>query len=584
MSAIIKKTSYVKELSLLNLVAGSLVHPLIYSKNVQQSRAFILDLPTEVISLIARLLPRKDAIHFSSTCVALFNLRFKGKLYSTIVAQIWKRFPTPDDIISSTIILSKEGKRIPGEGMKRNDSPGITELTVNFQASTSDDGLGLLPLLNQLTKLTINFYCMNAQNNQFLHLLDLVKTLPPLTELILHYPSQAALVDLFNSMGQLKYLQSFMITADYQLTFFPPTLKQVLGHAIGQLNHLQHLTIVARDLTTLPAEILQLHRLQHLTIKSENLRDLPAAIDQLTCLQSLMVEVMNYRNPSLFPIGGVGIPVFPVEIGRLSNLQRLEITANKLTALPATIGQLTRLQHLIINVYALTDLPTSLGQLSGLQRLTICSNKLTYLPAEIGQLEQLESLKIVASDLADLPPEIVRLSRLHSLTIYINLPSLPVEICQFSGLKYLMLSSDNLVILPASIAQCSSLQKLEINSPTIIALPHSIGQLNNLQSLTIKANKLTALPDSIGQLRHLHHLNITASSLTELPDTMGQLNRLHTVMLRVHFPSAIPDTFGQLTNLQSLTLWARNGRVVPRIQRLIAQLELQGVNVKIEKY
>ena len=120
----------------------------------------------------------------------------------------------------------------------------------------------------------------------------------------------------------------------------------------------------------------------------------------------------------------------PAEIGKLTGLQALHLSNNKLTSLPPEIGKLTKLQELSLYNNQLTSLPPEIGQLRQLQGLSLYNNQLTSLPLEIGQLAQLQHLFLSNNKLTYLPPEIGQLTRLRWLTIDLNkqLQSLPMSL------------------------------------------------------------------------------------------------------------------------------------------------------------
>jgi internalin A len=104
----------------------------------------------------------------------------------------------------------------------------------------------------------------------------------------------------------------------------------------------------------------------------------------------------------------LGITYIPVELGQLTNLQRLDLDNNQLTHLPVELRQLTNLRILFLHNNQLTQLPMELGHLSNLQDLSLHNNQLTQLPVELGHLTNLQDLSLFDNpDLLTPPPEIV---------------------------------------------------------------------------------------------------------------------------------------------------------------------------------
>ena len=76
----------------------------------------------------------------------------------------------------------------------------------------------------------------------------------------------------------------------------------------------------------------------------------------------------------------------PAEIGRLSELRKLNLQCNRVTSLPAEIGQLTSLKRLYLYANHLTSLPAEIWQLTSLRELHLRENQLTSVPAAIRKL------------------------------------------------------------------------------------------------------------------------------------------------------------------------------------------------------
>ncbi|MEM9117305.1 MAG: COR domain-containing protein, partial [Cyanobacteria bacterium P01_F01_bin.56] len=99
------------------------------------------------------------------------------------------------------------------------------------------------------------------------------------------------------------------------------------------------------------------------------------------------------------------LSALPAEIGQLTNLQQLDLSANQLSALPAEIGQLTNLQQLDLSANQLSALPAEIGQLTKLTQLDLYFNEFSELPAVLKQLS-LSSIDLSGNPLP-IPPEII---------------------------------------------------------------------------------------------------------------------------------------------------------------------------------
>lgn len=359
----------------------------------QDSKLHIVNWPHDILRLVGRLMPRKDAISFTSTCVLLFTLRYKAGGHGILYAQRWKRIPNSPGAIRSALNL--ENRTTVDWHTIKNYAPAISAVTLDFNTFSSQRELAsLVANLKDLVRLTtLNIHCPGLNKAHIIALLLTVFELNNLQSLTIFTDK---LTTLPTGLEKLKRLQSLLINVFY-LTRLPAEL--------GQLQHLQSLTINAKKLTTLPAELAQLQSLQNLTVKSYSLTTLPAELGQLTNLQNLFIEAPE-------------LATLPSELGQLQMLQILKVTTPCLKTLPAELGQLQNLQSLTIDSHSLTTLPAELGQLQSLQSLTLWTSRLTTLPSELGLLQNLKSIHIFAKNLTNLPPEFGQLQSLQILTIY----------------------------------------------------------------------------------------------------------------------------------------------------------------------
>lgn len=111
--------------------------------------------------------------------------------------------------------------------------------------------------------------------------------------------------------------------------------------------------------------------------------------------------------------------VIPAELGKLSNLEVLELDSNLLTgAIPSTLAQLSNLTRLgLSDNYLAGDIPPELGQLVRLRELHLHDNKLTgEVPPTLGQLSNLRWLSLDFNQLSgEIPSELEQLQRLRWL-------------------------------------------------------------------------------------------------------------------------------------------------------------------------
>ena len=139
----------------------------------------------------------------------------------------------------------------------------------------------------------------------------------------------------------------------------------------------------------------------------------------------------------------------PPEMGKLTDLERLELGLNGLTGpIPVELGQLVRLERLILISNDLSGpIPAELGELASLTTLDLGYNGLTGpIPSEIGNLPDLRRLILMYNDLSGpIPPELGNLASLSALWLRDNKLSgmVPPELGGMVGLTELSLQNND---------------------------------------------------------------------------------------------------------------------------------------------
>ncbi|MBT4594569.1 leucine-rich repeat domain-containing protein [bacterium] len=160
------------------------------------------------------------------------------------------------------------------------------------------------------------------------------------------------------------------------------------------------------------------------------------------------------------------------EIGKLLNLNRLDLNNNQLTEIPREIGKLIQLDHLSLHNNRLTLLPKEIGQLTKLERLGLRNNQLTKLTREIGNLTTLRTLDLSNNQLAEIPGKIGKLINLQGLYLQDNwLEFIPGEIGNLGSLMWLDLENNKLESIPVEIGRLTDLRSLFFSRNTIKSVP-----------------------------------------------------------------------------------------------------------------
>ena len=268
----------------------------------------------------------------------------------------------------------------------------------------------------------------------------------------------------------------------------------------------------------------------------------------------------------------------PAEIGKLSNLLKLDLARNGLSGgIPPEIGDLSDLQHLDLELNPLTgEIPSGVVNLSNLRHLDLSGFFLIgEIPSEIGDLYNLRYLDLNGNDLTgEIPSGVNELSNLQHLDLGSNefVGEIPSGIGDLSNLQHLDLGWNGLSgDLPSGIGDLSNLFELNLVYNRLSGeIPSEIGDLSELQRLILIGNSLSGeIPPEIGSLANLTMLQLAENRLSgEIPSEIANLPRLSRLILRDNqLDGEIPSGIVDLDNLQRLDLGSNQltGEIPPGI-------------------
>ena len=288
----------------------------------------------------------------------------------------------------------------------------------------------------------------------------------------------------------------------------------------------------------------------------------------IRCNQDNQVVALELDN-DLFAIKGARIPP---QLGDLTALQDLALVGHDLEgAIPSELGRLTGIQTIDLSFNRLTSLDLlasvdarqltlfrlSSNQIHGFVDMSTLAQSTNLKVLEINSNEQLEG---------DLFPYLTNLTQLESLDISWTLVNGPIlsDVGKLTNLKTLNLGSTMVSPLPTSIGQCNKLEVLRVIPPpgTMAGLdgelPTEIGLLTNLKILDIRSNRMlgSTLPTELGKLTLLNELAFKSCNLSgSLPTEIGNLSNLESLYLDDNsITGTVPSEYGKLTNLFRMEL------------------------------
>ncbi|MFW9877323.1 MAG: leucine-rich repeat domain-containing protein [Candidatus Thorarchaeota archaeon] len=104
----------------------------------------------------------------------------------------------------------------------------------------------------------------------------------------------------------------------------------------------------------------------------------------------------------------------------------------------------------------------------------------------------------------------------------LDLKIVPPEIRNFTGVKDLWLSCNNLTFLPPEIGQLKKLEYLRLQGNKLISLPKEIGDCESLSRLYLRCNNLSSLPMEMEKL-NLLSIDFGRNQFTAYPEVLKSL-------------------------------------------------------------
>ncbi|RMJ22994.1 conserved leucine-rich repeat protein [Aspergillus sp. HF37] len=187
--------------------------------------------------------------------------------------------------------------------------------------------------------------------------------------------------------------------------------------------------------------------------------------------------------------------VFTPNVGRLRDLQVLDLHGNSLTHLPETVAELPSLKVLNVGQNQLTSLPfESLSKLS-LREIIAPKNKLerTLIPESVHVLEALKILDVAGNALDKLSED---------------------EDIELPNLQILSINANRIQRLP-SVSPWKALLTLSAEDNSLAELPHGFTELKSVRNVDFTGNDLSKLDEKIGLMESLVTFRIANNPLRE---------------------------------------------------------------------
>ncbi|XP_042193588.1 volume-regulated anion channel subunit LRRC8A [Callorhinchus milii] len=221
--------------------------------------------------------------------------------------------------------------------------------------------------------------------------------------------------------------------------------KLMVLNSLKKMVNMTELELIRCDLERIPHSIFSLHNLQEIDLKDNNLKTIEEIIS-FQHLRRLVCLKLWYNH----------IAYIPIQIGTLTNLERLYLNRNKIEKIPAQLFYCRKLRYLDLSHNNLTSIPQDIGFLQNLQYFAVTANRIETLPPELFQCRKLRTLNLGNNCLQSLPSRVGELASLTQLELRGNrLECLPVELgeCRLMKRSGLVVEDDLFNTLPSEVKE-----------------------------------------------------------------------------------------------------------------------------------
>ncbi|KAF2761235.1 L domain-like protein [Pseudovirgaria hyperparasitica] len=245
---------------------------------------------------------------------------------------------------------------------------------------------------------------------------------------------------------------------------------------------------------------------------------------------------MQFAGVEFLDLHGNKLGSIPLGLRRMSQLTSLNLSRNRLKiAAFEIIGQILSLKELKVAENDLQgSLPTdSIGRLSNLQNLDLQGNQLTELPADMSELVNLHVLNVTSNRLTSLDMEVLlALPIVQISAVKNNLQGVLISgSMENTSLQALNVSGNSLTSLTTdSRLQLSALQTLDLSVNRISSLP-DISGCRSLVTILAGENKLQDLPEGFVELLNVKKADFSSNDISKVDDRIALMESLDTISL-----------------------------------------------------
>ncbi|MCW5907708.1 MAG: leucine-rich repeat domain-containing protein [Chitinophagales bacterium] len=164
----------------------------------------------------------------------------------------------------------------------------------------------------------------------------------------------------------------------------------------------------------------------------------------------------------------------------------------------------------------LTAVPASVTKFVNLEKLNLSNNKIAAFPKELSALKKLKTLNLTANAFTSFPIAVTSITSLEDFEIsFNNITAIPKELTALAKLKRVSASKCGLKNLPAELGKMQTVEIIDLSYNDFTSIPTQLTGMKNLKTLDLSFNKnLSAFPSEIKDLAQLRFLNLKSAKIT----------------------------------------------------------------------
>ncbi|KAI3917737.1 hypothetical protein MKW98_021499 [Papaver atlanticum] len=357
---------------------------------------------------------------------------------------------------------------------------------------------------------------------------------------------------------------------------------------------MKHLTEIDLSLNSIhggfPISVLDCTNLEYLDLTMNNFVGvIPNDIDRVKKLKVLNLGGNNFSGDIPSSIGNLHLmELFPLEIGKLVNLEVLEMPYNGFvpSKIPDEFSKLVKLKTLYMtdsNLFG--EIPEWIGDLKDLEVLNLQTNNLSgKIPNTLFLLKKLSYVNLAENKLSGGIPNYIECLSMGGIDFSMNelMGSIPEGFGKWKNLTSLVMYRNRLSgKIPASIGLLPLLTDIRLFVNDLTGqLPPELGLYSKLVYLEVNANKLSGkLPENLCFGGEFYGISAFSNKFTgELPKSFAACPSLTHVMLYKNMLGGdTPASFWSPVNLSYVQIHDNmfSGELPDKLSSMLERLEIE---------